>query len=262
MIRASLLLLILQSLTAYPQENAQWFTGGTSIVAYTSDDSIWMAADSKSHVTSNAKNLPVTADLVSCKILFLKNSISGFAGNFLRDYNAKGQLIYDIRNEMEKALNRGNSLQNSFNIFSNNTIWDLSVAMKYFHDNFPHIFDSLLVANSLAQTVFTSFINKKSFSKKWEFKLIGNSFSWYVTADTVEEYNEHRLLTLGYYDEIFDYLLKNQGYITSPYPMKEKLNNLVQLEIDRHPDFVGSPVDIIVIYDRGYKWLQKKNKCD
>ena len=262
MLRALLLFLILKSLSANAQENAQCFTGGTSIVAYTTDDSIWMAADSKSHVTSNAKNLPVTADLVSCKILFLKNTISGFAGNFLRDYNAKGQLLYDVRKEMENALNRGSSLQNSFGIFKDNTIWDLSMAMKYFHDNLPHIFDSLLVANHLAESVFITFINKKPFSKKWEFKLVGNSFSWTVIADTVEEYSEHRLVTLGYYEEIFDYLLKNQGYITKPYPMQAKLNNLVQLEIDRHPDFVGEPVDIIVMYGDGYQWLQKKNKCE
>lgn len=255
------LLLQLLASNIYSQIPKNTIYGGTSIVMVYSKDSVWIAADSKgSHGEKSGNDQTKITDRCVCKIVEVNNVISASSGHFAIDYS-NNVIVYSVTTETKKAILAGINIKDAINIFSDTTVTYLTKVIRDFRKENDTAFNVYFNGDDLISSVFTSFVNGSRYVALLEFKLVGNPDNWHVEA-ILKEYKseESGYIFMGYKDSITKFYNKNPNYFASNDLMENKLKYLIKLEIAERPDKVGKPIDVIVLYRNGFRWLPKKRK--
>ena len=227
---------------------------GTTIIISMLNDKIIIAADSKqTGIGQGRYDLEIPP---KCKICHIKDFFFAAAGNtemvsphidFLSILeNLK---IDTIRSFHDKVVYSIEMLKKSVNSFVQN-----------FNKFNPLLFDSLLKKPPLMQIVFAAFENKKPVSEvvNWEVRLTSNG--WEVVSTLMICNSIPRYLILGH-GEAIDSLMNGDSKIANNLDEKT-LNFLIESQVKSTPIIVGPPIDMVVIKSDGFKWIQKKQKCN
>ena len=221
--------------------------GGTSIITFVMTDYIWIASDTKGGDFSEGKSTVFQES----KIFKHKDIYYAFAGMLCNIKTKNGKVAYSAEEVMKNAINNTERFDESMDLFKgdmlntlNSMINRMDMENKSMYNALPH---------RLVQCVAVSFENGVSRYKSYEFQL--NSDKRLMFIEENKKYDT-QIRILGYDEKIISYLKKEDTKpIFEPSKMKETLSNLIELEIKAHPEYVGPPIDVLMISKDGHKWL-------
>jgi len=246
-----LLLLLLLPLSSYCQEINYTVSGGTTIIAMSSKDSIWIGADTKEKLTpgpAQAKSL--------AKVFISKDTYCAMAGTIVYR-NPRGIVVLDLQEKLKEIINNrdvkkplneqiGSGLQKAVQ----------SVIDQIPRNQIPLLFPNL--NKHVLETVAARFNRGIPEVYLFGFKIqLSNSSYHVVITDTNTYKNALKVTTLGTHDHI-DKIVFNGTFKWSPSGVKDDIVNLINIEASNHPETVGGRIDVLVGYKKGYKWLTPK----
>ena len=228
-----------------------WFHG-TAIVEYWTKDSIWIAADSKV-INDNDYDTPKLA----CKIRNVGNVYYTLSGNVELKDKANNKTVFDANVDVRRTLNKISSLDDFANQFSKIIIPHLKLGQ-----NGPQSNPNALVQPELQIVVNEIMPSGAPRVITMNFVTMGNSTDIKVDSfDTKRHQMGLHYVATGFSDEIDDFLDKNESYFSTPGTMKDKLTKLINIAYTAHKKDVGLPINIIVIFKNGHKWLSPAGIC-
>lgn len=198
---------------------------GTTVIAYATKDTIWIAADSK----ANGQNGQIAHTL---KISASNSFIAGIAGlaNYLVGGNLLNFALKDFENSASKCKNSRCLISSYINAYESdlqflnqqNKIRDRdtsSILFGYFDNTMPVL-------------IMITFYSKKQNGK--------------LSIDTLIDStsNANNGLAIGYHDEIQNFISSHPDFLSKG-NIRLKLQELIEKEIHAHGDVVGKPIDII-----------------
>lgn len=232
--------------------------GGTSIVIFQRPDSIWMASDSKMSLTFETGHNAITPPTANrCKIVCARNIAAASTSDFAINYK-DDTLRYDASIEMRKAIAQSKDVSDAIGLFSKATIKYLNQLIREIKKENQQRFDTLVKKEDLMETFFSTVVSGKSYSAVLSFKLIGRAQKWRIDTAISLKRGISTLLMIGTYDSIYKYLQLDTRFLTKNISPEKKLTFLIGLEMVAKPESVGPPIDIIVLYKDGHKWLHFK----
>lgn len=244
-----LLLLLLLTICKNIQSQNLTVGHGTTILTFISNDSIIIASDTKQSIYDSSGNK--IKDTIVGKIGFTNNIIYGFANLSFISYN--NQEIFNpykifnwfaIKEKPEMA----------FSSFNDSIIKNLKFAIK---QQGQQLIDLINLKGGTSYIV-ASFLNNKPIVAIGSYYISGNIKNFEVIQKEEELSNMPFLNIRGMHDHIDSVFINNKRFfdlsISSIY---DKLNYLIKLEADNHPEIVGLPIDILILKPKRYKWLIK-----
>ena len=240
--------LVVSLCTIFPtMMQSQNFSFGTAIVVLRTSDAIYVAADSKIVTPST----PTT----ECKIRF-----EGEAGYAMAGIFAESSSDFDLIRIVQKVCSTNKSLTEKFVDLENTIRGPLISAMNkiYHHPSSPPL-DHLG-----AQVALFGFVEKTPYVYRLTFDAIANG------SDITDVRIKRMIIPDDKNNEPFAliFLAQSQDVIetlssarSSFKDWREALSHMIQLAIEKNPDSVGPPVDIVEMRSEGRKWLQKKAGC-
>jgi hypothetical protein len=269
--KAVWLLFILSLITRHVigQKKSYELPNGTSIVTYITKDSIWLSTDSKSATDINAKRTGYTT---VCKIKEYHNVFMAMAGIPMFIYN--GKTIWDSYDEVVKELKTDTSLIASYSAL----VKKLGDQMTQLYGSYiqnrsnAEVMDLFSVPNKvLLQATISGFnVRHKPFHANWLYYLNGNRFNWRIMSseqalidgDKIDLVDHTDISLAGEKDSIWSFLHSPiQKEILQPKSRMDRLIYLINLEVSKDSNNVGLPINVVVIYKNGHKWLTKNNVC-
>ena len=238
------------------------FTGGTTNITLVTKDSIWMAADSK--ISSPA------GDSIGlfCKIVHVNNVIYTISGAYvwisttLQDtFPTSPDTLFDCYALLRQILLSTNSIDKCYERFNEiatpllTRVFNL-VKNEEGQDDFSKRIDFIF------EIVMAGF-NKDSLEYKcWNYTLKNKEGIPYVISTEFPRRFAYPFVHVGgFQDGIRPKLKENPNYITDG-NIKERLTELIELSINENSKNVGLPINIIMGYKNGYKWLTDNKICN
>jgi hypothetical protein len=231
---------------------------GTTIIVIATLDTIWVAADTKEVLYSDS-----LSSKKSTKIFSEENIFYTFCG--APSVNFSNKILVNAPATMKNCIKKNKKFDDVYNYFIDSATHCFS---NFYDSLYKHKneFDNAAILQKykdspLLKCIMFSFINEKPVIKGSIFtfnnKLNGNKII--VDTANIEVYKDTTYIFEGYTNNILNYLKKNKDYFSGG-NMKEKLIYLIGLEAKKNPEFVSLPVDLVVIYRKGYKWYYNENR--
>ena len=229
--------------------------GGTTVITIITKDSIWIAADSK---RSNRRNEPKNP---FCKIAHQGNIFYTVSGPLVWMINPKNDTIFDCYGLLKRTLLQTQNVDTCFIKFNNVAIPLLNKTLASIKKD-----EGQTAFNKLDSLVFsitlTGFVNGNIQYKSWYYTIENKQGITHVKT-TVDDYPKAPFFVhlSGSTKSIEDKLTSQPNYFKTK-KFKTILLDLISLEIKSNPEKVGLPINIIVLYKDGYKWLTSNNVCN
>lgn len=248
---------------------AQILSHGTSIIIAATKDSIWIAADSKV-ISQSVNNID---DIISsnnkCKIFNYSGIEYAISGTAIIT-NENGDTIFNADKELLASLKCTNNIFAAAADFNKKTFQSLKFVYqhlfkkmnkssldKWFSGN-----QSAILGYSLNSFSSTGHPNSTNIS----FQLNGDKNKWEIDTLDGGKLTDFTIINtmifsfLGF-TEIIPSLLNSNPSFFNTGTIKDKLTELIRLEIKAHPTFVGEPISIKALYVGGQKWLTHDDIC-
>lgn len=237
--------------------------GGTTVITVVRNDSIWVAADSKIYNTPGpgAKGKMKDFGNYSCKIHVDKGIIYVMLGTWVYfkavvpgyDYNS-----YDI---MKAAIIKEQNFESAFTLFETNIKTAITKMLKFQADKTPQYFFKNMLNSYPLYVLAIQFQNGKFTIKNRGYYVSGSSPSDMLVIPTSinKDFKRPGVLLNGIYNNIKPLIDKKQ-YLNGG-NMRAELEYLIKLEASKKPEAISLPVDIILLHNKGYKWVQLKKQC-
>lgn len=225
-------------------------TTGTTIIIFSSPDSLIVASDSKmvfqKKDEEGNKYIIKEKEKSTCKIRLGINFGIATAG-FVSDL--KGNSVADL---VDSVCYYVSNIPEAISSFQNNID---RVLTKTISDNY--ISDTLIVEYAIF-----GFENDKP--------IIFNRSVWCcsINGDVRIHHSPvlpgsnapYRLLHLGEYKKVFEELEKISWNFNSSSSFVEVVEKMMEIAIEKYPDIVGAPVNILVATKNGFQWVYN-NGC-
>jgi len=231
------------------------FTSGTAIVIVTSQNNIWIAADSKGN-ENNGKSIRTFTE---CKIGSSKHCFFATAGRFTSMNgieNNKEVKIFDIDHILTKSIETTKNIDEAT---SNATLVITQILNKIIpptkisNPNIYKMFNGLMFKSAIC--TFENNVNKLN---TIEVSFINDS----LKIKTLSHVGLSGVLRLGLVEEILKHYSENPSYLNDGIDMKNKLEFLIRLEIKAHPKDVDLPIDVLKVNnDNTFNWLSENRHC-
>jgi hypothetical protein len=213
---------------------------GTTLLAYVSKDTIWMAADSRVLTINACDKGYDTVVTTRDKIYKYKDINYAFCGHLTFDIDS-----FDFFNpdELFRKVVNVDDLDATCEQFASVVKGKLSSYFFFLKNTNRRAFDSCL-NKSVLGTILATFINHKPYYRMIDFALTGNADSFNIQKRE-PEYNIPLPVVMldGYKDHIEQYLKFRPDYFQNRNDsMENKLKGLIELEVNYHPLMVNYPI--------------------
>jgi hypothetical protein len=230
------------------------FTSGTTIVIYKAPNEIVVGADSLMVRRSDTGYTPLS----ECKIMQVGDAFFVIGGHIREELTG-----FDAVKITTEAVRNSGKPIDKVRAFEQNILTPLTELLRTVRSKDPPYFEKLLQDKIPVLAVAFFGIEQQSLY------LYVRSYkaTVYNSTDVKVEFNIntdcltgcYRMFALGVNDAIEDFMNKNPKY--SPASSVERVRNLIQLEIEQRPEYVGPPIDIVRVDRNGANWVQVKPEC-
>lgn len=216
----------------------------TLIIIYRTKDAIYVGADSRSTVYHlNSHGSIDTIYRTICKINISNNIYSAVAGfdDSMLAINAK------------KACVKAHNIEEAANEFQKLTQGVYKERLEYFRKKNPVGYTKRLAGNNVGSLSFFNFNNGLPRLLTVWF-IITNSANQPTKFEFHTDYRDY--VPLGAFHTLDDYPsdpFKN-GYIKG-------IKTLIEYAINKRPNNINYPIDLLILTKNGPQWIQKKNTC-
>jgi hypothetical protein len=228
-------------------------TNGTLIITLTSQDTIWIGADTR---TSSLTDKGYTVNKKGmCKIYSTNDIIYAMAGHVRYVDNS-----FNFLEIMQAAINEQQNFDRSMEAFQQRAKIEINSILKKFSRK---SINTLINTNngSFLSVVAISFNNDKKKMKEMKFSIgANNSNNWSVNYKTTEDSGVGSLKFVGHATNALKFVRDNNLYFGNGKNMPGKISELIELE-SKATTTVGMPVDVISIYNGGYKRVINSGLC-
>jgi hypothetical protein len=229
------------------------FTSGTTIVIHKSPHEIVVGADSLLVRRSGTLAVPLS----ECKITRVGNDFFAIAGNIreqVKGFDA-GKIAAEAVRSSDKAVEKVKA-------FEENIRPPLTELLRIVKSNTPEYFDKLFRDKIVLAIAFfgieegTLYLYVRTYIA-----------AVYNTNDVEVEFENKtdcladcaQTFAFGENAAIKEFIDTNPKYRAAS--TVEFVRQLVQLEIDQRPEYVGPPIDIVRLNTNGANWVQVKPEC-
>ncbi|MFH0844731.1 MAG: hypothetical protein V1930_04585 [Pseudomonadota bacterium] len=227
----------------------------TTLVAVRTPDEIWIGADSKVNLL-----LRKAVSRSGCKIRRVGNLFIGYAG--LAEYTKTN---YDLVALVNEACLKGGTLDDKVRAFDGLIVNPLSHALKYIKRTHSRYYRQKIHGKAAVQMVFAAveagvprlhvrYLNVSE--REGDSPSIALSKRNCPGGDCP---NGEFAAYLGHNEAIVRFVEKERDFWTIGYA--EGIRELIDLEIQAEPDYVGGPIDILRLDRNGHRWIQRKEEC-
>jgi hypothetical protein len=247
----SIVILLLFFNNLYGQSQIAQLGGGTTVITLFTKDTIWMASDSKMNFSLNGKEWSSTIS----KIGNYKNIFFEFSGKGLVLLNKKGDTIFNAFKVMYEGLKKYDDFDKGAKHFNETSkkIWDRYFKTadaiedkKAWIDEGDILFEMNIISFRKDTSIYNFYlygVNKDSFNFRFR----------QIPATRGQDFvhcNGYCTLIKPFFSDAF--------FIGKTYP--QGLTELIKKQITANPSKVGEPINIVVLYNKGHKWLTKPVK--
>lgn len=241
-----------KTLAQLNKPNSAKVSFGTTILAFLTPDTAWLAADTKlGEVNTNTYD---TTYLKQTKIYKNKNSYYGFCG--ILDFNLTDGLSFEPQIILDSLLQSKNSLKEILNVFNEISFNKVNGLANWLYKNSRDKYNDNIGIELFAY-VLMRYENKKLQCSTIAYEIdsmpigsnrIKKSNDYFYTGDTT-------MFFIGYAKEIRE-MLANGQYQFNINNVKNELPCLIKKEADLYKTKVGMPVDEFIIYINGDKFIK------
>ncbi|MFH0845770.1 MAG: hypothetical protein V1930_09845 [Pseudomonadota bacterium] len=227
----------------------------TTLVAIRTPQEIWIGADSKVNLL-----LPKAVSRSGCKIRQVGNFFIGYAG--LAEYTKTN---YDLVTLVNEACMKGGTLEDKVRAFDGVIVNPLSHALKYIKRTHSRYYRQKIHGKAAVQIVFAAVeegvpIIHVRYLNVSDRGGDSPSIALYKRSCPGEDCpNGEFVAYLGHNEAIVRFVEKEKNFWTIGYA--EGIRELIDLEIQAEPDYVGAPIDILRLDGKGHRWIQRKEEC-
>lgn len=246
-----LVICMLNGFYLFCQDSSFANSGGTTVITLFTNDTIWMAADSKRSLIENNKTVGYEYLL---KINEYKKVFYAVAGAYVTFKNEKKELVFDVVEVIKNGIDKGGN----FDSIVKNSGVAITSALNKLYPKFPSgtkwvlkskqgrkLLEIIMVSNLGGMLRYESIdigiINKNG---RFEFNFIGLN---------LEKFNPPQSV-IGYRQEIYKYVSSPEYYLIDQSNKKNLLTKLIEKEASVNQG-VGGTVDVVAIFKKGRKWL-------
>lgn len=252
----SLLLIIVAKLISISPVNAQEpvLSNGTIIITLTSEDTIWLGADSRTTALTD-KGYTINKEGM-CKIYSTDDIIYAMAGHVRYVDNS-----FNFLDIMRTCIHEQKDFEKSMELFQQRAKNEIRSILKKFSLKSIH---TLVETNngSFLSVVAISFVNGEKKMKEMRFLIeAANSNNWNVIYKQTEDNGAGSLKFFGHAANAAAYVKNNKLYFGNGRNIPGKINDLIKLEAAKGTITVGMPADVISIYNNGYKRVINSGLC-
>ncbi|MDQ6815155.1 MAG: hypothetical protein M3040_15575 [Bacteroidota bacterium] len=226
---------------------------GTIIITLTSQDTIWIGADSRTS-TLNDKGYTVN-EKGMCKIYNTNDVVYAMAGHVRYVDNS-----FNFLEIMQKCVIEQKDFDKSMDLFQQNAKAQIASILKKFSRK---SINTLVKTNngSFLTVVAISFANGERKMKEMKFSIeANNSSKWNVVYKIIDDSGVGTLRFVGHAATASDYVKNNNLFFGNGRDIPGKINDLIKLEADSTVT-VGMPADVISIYNGGFKRVISSGLC-
>ncbi|GEO11658.1 hypothetical protein [Segetibacter aerophilus] len=239
------------ALAAGAQDKA--LNNGTLIITLTSQDTIWIGADSR---TSSLTDKGYTVNKKGmCKIYSTNDVVYAMAGHVRYVDNS-----FNFLEIMQASINEQQDFDKSMEAFQQRAQIEIKSILRKFSRK---SINTLIKTNggSFLSVVAISFTNGEKKMKEMKFSLqANNNNSWNVIYKTTDDNGVGSLKFVGHGATASRFVRDNNLYFGNGRNMPGKISELIQLE-SKSTLTVGMPADVISIYNGGYKRVINSGLC-
>jgi len=225
---------------------------GTTILAFLTSDTAWLAADTKlAEVNTHTHD---TTYQQSTKIYKNKDVYYGFCG--IEDFNSTDGISFEPKSILDSLLKSKKSLKEIYPLFNDITFNKVNDIAYWLYRNSRSEYDAN-IGIELFACVFIGYENKKlhSYTVAYEIDPTSTGLNRIKKANDYSYTGDTTMFFVGYAKEIREMLAKGQ-YKFNFKNVKNELPCLIKKEADLYKTKVGMPVDEFVIYSNGDKFAK------
>lgn len=233
------------------QDNA--LLNGTLIITLTSQDTIWIGADSRTSALTD-KGYTVNKKGM-CKIYSTNDVVYAMAGHVRYVDNS-----FNFLEIMQRCIDEQKDFEKSMELFQQRAKVEIRSILKRFSRKSVN---TLIKINngSFLSVVAISFVNGEKKMKEMKFSIeANNSNNWNVIYKATEDNGVGSLKFVGHAANASRYVRDNNLFFGNGRNIPGKINDLIGLE-SKNTITVGLPADVISIYNGGYKRVIASGLC-
>jgi hypothetical protein len=237
--------------TVFAQEKS--LANGTIIITLTSNDTIWVGADSRTSALTE-KGYTVNKSGM-CKIYSTDDIVYAMAGHVKYVDNS-----FNFLSMMQSCISKQRDFDASLDLFQQRAKTEIASILKKFSKK---SINTLIQTNkgSFLTVVAISFVNgdKKMREMKFSIEAIGQN-KWNVLYKENDDNGVGSLRFVGHAANASRFVRDNNLFFGNGKNIPGKINDLIEME-SKNTITVGLPADVISIYDGGYKRVISSGLC-
>lgn len=237
-------------------------SGGTTTITYFKNDSVWMASDSRLSTYSNEVNTTVF-DTV-CKLRKAGNIFYLVSGSLVR-YGVNGVKTFDASQlffDMATKDNNVSSLLPAYDIYITDTLLKIANHIKAEDKS---LYARLFEDDHLLQVTAVTFAGNAAQLSSYKYYIPDSKAdTLQLLRNTLNQSQLRKLPTLliaGSQDSIRGFLATHPKFYASGLRPDKKLDSMIKMEAVAKPQNVALPVDMVLVYKDGFKWIHQQTKC-
>ena len=234
----------------HSQHNA--LVNGTIIITLTSQDTIWIGADSR---TSTLTDKGYTVNKKSmCKIYSTNDVVYAMAGHVRYVDNS-----FNFLEIMQNCIVEEKDFEKSMEAFQQRAKTEIGSILKKFSRKSINM---LIKTNkgSFLTVVAISFVNGEKKMQEMKFSIQAVNNNWNVVYKVTDDSGVGSLRFIGHAATASQFVKDNNLYFGNGRNIPGKINDLIKLESDTTIT-VGMPADVISIYNGGFKRIITSGFC-
>jgi hypothetical protein len=252
-----LLFIIIAQTLFYVNLSAQdkGLLNGTLIITLTSNDTIWVGADSRTSALTE-KGYTVNKNGM-CKIYSTNDVVYAMAGHVRYVDNS-----FDFVKIMRSCIEEEQDFEKAMDLFEVKAKKEIQSILKKFSRKSINL---LIKTNngSFLSVVAISFINGEKKMKEMRFSISPDkNNSWNVAYKETGEMGVGSLRFVGHGANASKFVRDNNLYFGNGRNIPGKIVDLIKLESTQGTTTVGMPADVISIYNNGYKRVITSGLCN
>ena len=227
---------------------------GTIIITLTSQDTIWLGADSRTSALTD-KGYSVNKEGM-CKIHSTNNVVYAMAGHVRYVDNS-----FNFLEIMQSCINGESDFERSMELFQQRAKSEIGSILKKFSRK---SINTLIKTNngSFLSVVAVSFVNGEMKMKELRFAIeAAGKNTWNVNYKVNDDNGVGSLRFMGHAANASKYVRDNNLFFGNGRNIPGKISELIKLESESSIT-VGMPADVISIYNNGFKRVITSGLCN
>ena len=229
---------------------------GTTIIAFITNDTVWVAADTKVHESASNYNKEQSS---THRKIFKTNEIV-YAFSELPRPSTYNKEVYNADKIMTHFIKTQKTFEKIFEKFNDSIIKRLTVFIDSLKVNRYYSEIEEYKKKPVLGMFMIAFINGKPEFKHRTYKF-NEQANGVIPIDPFVPDGFGRILWLGSQINAMNYLRSNKSYFNGFKNMTQRLICLINEEVKNNGEYVGFPVDVLILTKKWHKWYYNNKSC-